>query len=304
MSRPAPEAVLVVLLGGILAVSTASIFIRYAQPGAPSLTIAAGRLALAALVLAPVALARHRATLARLTARQFGLAVLTGAFLAAHFAFWITSLEYTSVLSSVVLVCSTPLWVGLLAPLVLRERLTRAVALGILVAFAGGVVVGMGDAGGGAVATPGGRALFGDFLALAGAWMMAGNLLVGRRLRADLGLVPYVTVVYSAAAVVLLVLMAAAGQGFLGLSPATCLWIALLALVPQLLGHSSFYWALRWLPASLVAVALLGEPVGSSLLAWALLGEVPGPVTLAGAALVLAGIAVVSRSSPAAAAEG
>jgi drug/metabolite transporter (DMT)-like permease len=132
--------------------------------------------------------------------------------------------------------------------------------------------------------------------------MMAGNLLVGRRLRADLGLVPYVTVVYSAAAVILLALMAAAGQGFLGLSPATCLWIALLALVPQLLGHSSFYWALRWLPASLVAVALLGEPIGSSLLAWALLREVPGPVTLAGAALILAGIAVVARSTPAAAA--
>ena len=148
-----------VLFLGILAVSTAAIFIRYAQPGAPSLTIAAGRMALAALALAPLALARHRATLARLTARQLGLALLAGAFLAGHFAFWITSLEHTSVVSSVVLVCSTPLWVGLLAPLVLRERLTRAVALGILVAFAGGVVVGLGDAGGGALAKPGGRAL-------------------------------------------------------------------------------------------------------------------------------------------------
>ena len=164
-----------VLLLGILAVSTASIFIRYAQPGAPSLTIAAGRLTLAALLLAPLALARHRVSLARLTARQLGLALLAGAFLAAHFALWITSLEHTSVVSSVVLVTTTPLWVGLLAPLVLRERLTRRVALGILLAFGGGVVVGLGDAGGGAVAVPGGRALFGDFLALAGAWMMAGT---------------------------------------------------------------------------------------------------------------------------------
>ena len=291
-----------VLLLGVLAVSTASIFIRYAQAGAPSLTIAAGRLALAALLLAPVALARHRAALTRLGARQFGLALLAGAFLAAHFALWITSLEHTSVASSVVLVTTTPLWVGLLAPFVLREPLTRRLALGILLALAGGVVVGLADAGGG-IAAPRGGALLGDLMALAGAWMMAGNLLVARRLRAGLGLLPYVFLVYGAAAVILLALMAAAGQSFLGLSPATCLWIALLALVPQLVGHTSFNWALRYLPASLVAVALLGEPVGSSALAAALLHEVPGPVTLGGATLILTGIAVVAWSSPAAAAE-
>jgi drug/metabolite transporter (DMT)-like permease len=288
-----------VLLVGILAVSTASIFIRYAQPGAPSLTIAAGRLTLAALVLAPLALTRHRAELVRLTARQLGLALLAGAFLAAHFALWITSLERTSVASSVVLVTTTPLWVGLLAPLFLREPLTRRVALGILLALVGGIVVGLGDAGGAGSVAPRGGALLGDLMALAGAWMMAGNLMVGRRLRAGLGLVPYISVVYGAAAVILLLLMAAAGRSFLGLSPMTCLWIALLALVPQLLGHTSFNWALRYLPASLVAVALLGEPVGSSALAWALLHEVPGPVTLGGAVLILAGIAVVASSAPA-----
>ena len=276
---------------------------RFAQPGAPSLTIAAGRLALATLVLAPLALARHRAALTRLTARQLGLALLAGAFLAAHFALWITSLEHTTVASSVVLVTTTPLWVGLLAPVFLREPLTRRVALGILLALAGGILVGLGDAGGGTVATRGG-ALLGDLLALGGAWAMAGQLMIGRRLRADLDLVPYIFLVYGAGAAFLLLLMAAAGQGFLGLSPMTCLWIALLALVPQLLGHSSFNWALRYLPASLVAVALLGEPVGSSALAWGLLHEVPGPVTLGGAVLVLAGIAVVAWSSPAAAAEG
>ncbi len=293
-----------VLFLGILAVSTAAIFIRYAQPGAPSLTIAAGRLTLAALLLAPVALARHRATLARLTARELGLALLAGAFLAAHFALWITSLERTSVASSVVLVTTTPLWVGLLAPVLLREPLTRRVALGILLALAGGVIVGLGDAHGGPAVAARGDALLGDLLALAGAWMMAGNLIVGRRLRAGLGLVPYVSLVYGAAAVILLLLMAAAGQSFLGLSRATCLWIALLALVPQLLGHTSFNWALRYLPASLVAVALLGEPVGSSALAAVLLREIPGPVTVAGAVLILAGITVVAWSGPVATVEG
>ena len=122
--------------------------------------------------------------------------------------------------SSVVLVTTTPLWVGLLAPLrAARAALTRRVALGILLALAGGVVVGLADAGGGAVAAPGGRALLGDLLALAGAWMMAGNLLVGRRLRADLGLVPYVSLVYCAAAVLLLALMAARARASSGSRP-------------------------------------------------------------------------------------
>lgn len=300
-----------VLLLGILAVSTASIFIRYAQRDAPSLTIAAGRLVLATLALAPLALTRHRSTLARLRARELLLALLAGAFLALHFAVWIASLERTTVASSVVLVTTTPLWVALLAPLLLREPLTRTAAVGILLALAGGVIVGLSDAGGrqaargieAVAAASRGGALLGDLMALSGAWMMTGYLLVGRRLRSGLALVPYVFVVYGMAAIVLVVMMAASGQSFSGLAPRTWIWLALLALVPQLLGHSSFNWALRYLPASFVAIALLGEPVGSTALAWALLREIPPPLTLGGAALVLTGIAVAARAAPRAAPE-
>ena len=293
--RPRPSQLLV-LLSGILAVSTASIFIRYAQPAASSLTIAAGRLVFATLALAPFALTRHRAALARLTARELRLAALAGLFLAAHFALWIASLGRTTVASSVVLVTTTPLWVGLLSPLFLREPLTRRLALGIALALAGGVIVGLGGAGGthaAAGAAPGG-ALLGDLMALSGAWMMAGYLMAGRRLRAGLTLVPYVFVVYGIAAALLTVAMAATGRSLFGLAPATYLWLALLALVPQLLGHSSFNWALRYLPASFVAVALLGEPVGSSALAFGLLHEVPTPLELGGGALILGGIAVAA----------
>jgi len=292
---------LLVLLAGILAVSTASIFIRYAQPAASSLTIAAGRLAFATLALAPFALVRHRAALALLTARELRLAALAGFFLAAHFALWIASLEHTTVASSVVLVTTTPLWVGLLSPIVLREPLTRRLALGIALALAGGIIVGFGGAGGTRAATGGvepGSALLGDLMALSGAWMMAGYLMVGRHLRAKLTLVPYVFVVYGMAAVLLTVAMAATGRSLFGLAPVTYLWLVLLALVPQLLGHSSFNWALRYLPASFVAIALLGEPVGSSALAFGLLHEVPTPLELGGAVLILAGIAVAALSAP------
>lgn len=290
---------LLVLFLGILAVSTASLFIRYAQPAVSTLTIAAGRLVIATLVLAPLALTRHRAALARLTTRELRLAALAGVFLAAHFTLWIASLQRTTVASSVVLVTTTPLWVGLLSPLVLREPLTRRLALGIVLALAGGIIVGLGDAGGAHAATgSAGRALPGDLMALAGAWMMAGYLMVGRRLRAGLTLVPYVFVVYGMAAVVLTIAMAATGRSLFGLAPQTYLWLALLALVPQLLGHSSFNWALRYLPASFVAIALLGEPVGSTALAYGLLHEVPTSLKLAGAALILAGIAVAALSAP------
>jgi drug/metabolite transporter (DMT)-like permease len=301
--RPRPLQLLVLVLG-ILAVSTASLFIRYAQPAASTLTIAAGRLAFATLALAPLALTRHRGALARLTAREWRLAALAGLFLAAHFTLWIASLGRTSVTSSVVLVTTTPLWVGLLSPLFLREPLTRRLALGIALALAGGVIVGLGADGATSVAGgPPGQALLGDLMALAGAWMMAGYLMVGRRLRSGLTLVPYVFVVYGMAAVALLAALAATGQSLFGLSPATYLWLALLALVPQLLGHSSFNWALRYLPASFVAIALLGEPVGSSALAFGLLHEVPTPVELGGAALILAGIAIAALAVPAVPAE-
>ncbi len=285
------------LLGAILAVSTASLLVRRAQPLAPSLVIAAGRLVIATLVLAPVALTRHRVDLRSLTARELGLAFVAGAFLALHFATWIASLASTSITSSVVLVTTSPLWVALLAPVVLRERLSRPAQLGLAVALLGGVAVVLGDSGtrtGGGASTP--HALRGDLLALCGAWMMAGYLLVGRRLRGRLPLVPYVTLVYGIAAVLLTLAVVATRTDVGAVPRAAWGWIVLLALVPQLLGHSTFNWALRHVPATVVALALLGEPVGSAALAFAWLGEVPSRLTLAGAALVLAGVVLAARA--------
>ncbi|MEW5828634.1 MAG: DMT family transporter, partial [Chloroflexota bacterium] len=185
------------LLVAILAVSTSSIFIRYAQREAPSLVIAALRLTFASLVLAPLALTRFRAELKALSRRDLLLGMLSGAFLAVHFATWITSLEYTSVASSVVLVSTGPLWVALLSPLILKEPLTRAALSGMGLALIGGTVIGLSDAcrlDRGLVCPPladfvQGRAFLGNFLALAGAWAVAGYLILGRSLRARMSLV-------------------------------------------------------------------------------------------------------------------
>jgi drug/metabolite transporter (DMT)-like permease len=294
------------LLMAILAVSTASIFIRFAQmDGAPSLVIAALRLSFATLLLAPLAITRHRAELRNLTRTELSLGVVSGLFLAVHFATWISSLEYTSVASSVVFVSTGPLWVALLSPMLLNERLSRAAIVGLGLALLGGTVIGLSDA---CVWNAGlqcpdlnqvmqGGAMWGNFLALAGAWAVTGYLIIGRKLRARMSLIPYIFVVYGMAAIGLIIMMLGAGQRPFGYEAKTYAWIFLLAAIPQLIGHSTYNWALRYLPAAFVAVTTLGEPIGSAILAFLFLNETPNIAILVGGVLILLGIYFAPRSS-------
>ena len=295
---------LIVIVFGILAVSTGSIFVRYAQVYAPSIVIAAYRLGLATLFLAPVALIKHRSDLVNIQGRDRWLAIGSGIFLALHFATWISSLEFTTVVSSVVLVSTAPIWVALLSPITVKEPLTKPILIGMGLAFVGVIVVGISDVcsiDSGKLLCPSfndfirGEAFIGDLLALAGAWMAAGYLLIGRRLRGGISLVPYIFVVYGIAAIVLIGLMFASGQSAIGYPPQTYVWLILLALVPQLMGHSSFNWALGYLSAAFVSITLLGEPIGSAVLAYILLDETPTILKIIGAILILAGIFVASR---------
>jgi drug/metabolite transporter (DMT)-like permease len=277
------------LVVGVLAASTASPIIRLAQAEVNSLAIAAWRLTLASLILAPVTLATRREELRGLARRDWLLMLGSGAMLAVHFATWISSLAYTSVAASVVLVSTSPLFVGLGSFLILREHLSRPLVVGLAVATIGSVIIGLDDWGQGT------HRLTGDLLALAGALSVAVYFLIGRRLRARLSLLAYVFPVYSTAAVVLMAVAALARVPLGGYPSIHWLWLLLLALGPQITGHSSLNWALRHLPATYVTLAVLGEPIGSSILAWIILGEIPGIITLIGGALVLTGIAIASR---------
>ena len=291
---------------GILAVSTASIFIRFIQVAAvSSLVIAAWRLTLASLILAPIAILRHRDELRSFTRREILLAMLSGVFLAVHFATWITSLEYTTVASSVVIVSTSPLWVALLAPLTIKEPISRLILIGMGLALVGGCIVGLSDSCvlvDGPLRCPpfadfvGGRAFLGDILALVGALTAGGYFLIGRRLREKFSLIPYVFMVYGMAAVILILIMLAAGQSPFGHPPQVYPWLLLLALVPQLLGHSTFNWALRYLSAAYVSITLLGEPIGSAVLAYFILDEAPSGLMGFGAILILIGIFIASSN--------
>ena len=295
---------LLVLLFGIVTISTGSLMVRYAQGYASSPVIAAYRMVLATLFLAPIALTRHQGELKSLTRTELTLAGLSGFFLAIHFATWITSLEYTSVASSVVLVTTTPLWVALLTPFTIKESVSRLVLVGMALALVGVVGVGLSDTcriSQMRIFCPGmetffeGKAIIGDLLAASGAIVAAAYVLIGRQLRAGLSLVGYTFLVYGAAAVFLVVFMLISGYTPVGYPSQAYIWFLLLALVPQLMGHSSFNWALGYVSAALVSVALLCEPVGATLLAYLFLGETPTTLKLIGAILILIGVYIAAR---------
>jgi len=281
--------------GGVLIVSTASILVRFAQgQGVPSLAIAAWRLTIAALILLPLVLARSRDELGRLAARDWWLAGASGAFLAMHFASWIVSLEHTSVASSVALVTTNPIWITIFSVLVLRERMPglRAVAVGL--SLAGSGVILWADAGAVTAGAP--NPALGNALALIGSLTVCGYLLIGRRLRAHMSLLAYIGVVYAAAAICLMALALALDTQMGGYPKFAWVLLAAMALGPQLLGHSAFNYALKHVSATMIALAVLGEPVGSTLLAWLMFGETVGPLKLAGMAMLLGGIFLAARS--------
>ncbi|MBL8386308.1 MAG: DMT family transporter [Burkholderiales bacterium] len=285
------------LAAGVLVVSTASILVRFAQgQGVPSLAIAAWRLAIAAALLLPLLAWRARADLARLSRADWRLAAVSGLCLALHFAAWIVSLEYTTVASSVALVTTNPIWLALFSVLVLRERLPRARLAAVALAMAGSAVVIWADSGAGAAAA---RApLLGDALALTGSLAMCGYLLIGARLRVHMTVIAYIGVVYAVAALCLLALAFATGVRMTGYPGFAWILLVAMALGPQLLGHGAFNYALRHVTPTMIALAVLGEPVGSALLAWLLFGEGIGALKLAGMALLLAGIFLAARAEP------
>ena len=267
---------------GILAASTASIFIKLCD--APALIIATYRMVLASLVLIPFALHKKKAT--EWGKKDRGWLLLSGLFLSLHFVFWIASLKYTSVASSVVLVSTHPVFVGIGSHFLLREHLRWNLIAGIVLSVLGSSLIGYGD-----MATSK-EAFMGDVLALLGAIMASGYFLVGRKMRKGQDLLSYIFPVYSTAALVLILFSLFFQQTFFGYSPTTYLFLILLALVPQLIGHTTFNWALKYLPASMVAVTILGEPVGSTILAYFILGEGLTTWKLLGGILILAGILI------------
>ena len=280
----------IALLISIIAVSTASILIRWTN--APPLAIASYRMLLSVVMLLPFFLRNKGIEKLRMQGlRQLVNLMLVGIVLAVHFASWITRLSLTSVASSVIFVHIDPIFVAIVSHFFLGDRITRRNILGIIISFIGISVIAMGDAGEGA------SNLTGDILALIGGIMLGLYIMGGRVYRKNLDLTTYVTPVYSVAAASLIVMSIFTGTHLTGFSSNTYGLFFLIALVPMIFGHTLYNWALRYLSAPVVSLSLLGEPVGASFLAFLLLGETPGVFTIIGGAITLVGILISAYRS-------
>ena len=276
-----------VLLIGVAAVSWSAILIREAT--APFLIIACYRLALASVPVGAMALIQSRRSPEPIVAKTFLLMLLSGALLAAHFAFWISSIQHTSIVTSVVLVATQPLYVALASPLLLRERIEPYVWVALLIATSGALTMvaeDLGDDFG---------TLTGDFYAaLAGAFAAA-YLIIGRSVRPTTSWSRYIGVVYTVSALCLFAALLIAGDDLTGYSTKTYVMIGLLALGPQLIGHSSINFSLAYLSAVVVAMAIMLEPIGTTALAAVILDENPTFAEMAGGVLVLIGVYLAIR---------
>ena len=284
-ARLAPYAVLGI---GVVAVSWSAIIIREAE--APVLVIASYRMVLASLPVGLLALVQQRRAPEPVTRGTVAPLLLSGLFLAAHFAFWITAVQRTSVVTAVVLVAAQPLYVALAAPLLLGERVDRRLWASFAIAAAGALIMASGDFG------EGSGSISGDVYAVLGGISAAGYIIIGRRVRPTTSWVRYVGVVYPVTAVLLLATALVAGDALTGYSTKTLVMMGMMALGPQLVGHNAINWALAYLPAVVVAIAILAEPVGTTALAALILDELPSALQLIGGVVVLAGVYLALRS--------
>ncbi|MDF2626877.1 MAG: protein of unknown function transrane [Symbiobacteriaceae bacterium] len=248
---------------------------------AEPLVVAMYRLAFS-VVLLGVPLLWHRP--GRIARRDLLLSLLSGLFLAAHFGTWFFSLKMTSVASSTVLVTMHPFMVLLYGYFAWGER-TRGWAVGgVVLAVAGAILVSWGDFQLDA------KALLGDLLAFLGAVTVSGYFLIGRHLRQRMGALEYSVLAYGSATVVLLVAALLWGSPLTGFAPTNWSIFAGLAVFPTVFGHTLFNWALKYVPASVISVSILGEPIGASILAWIIWRTAPGPMSLLGGTLILTGV--------------
>ena len=282
-----------VLLAGITSISFAAIFIRFCHD-VPAVMIATYRLGLASLILC-IIFRLKGGSFRNIHKKDLVFSLIGGIFLALHFITWISSLKYTSVASSVVLVTTNPIFVGIFSYFILRETQHVTLIAGIVMCFMGSALIAFGDSGIHAFVFANTQALLGDALALVGAVMASGYLIAGSLARERLDILTYVTIVFTISAIILLVISLVMGIPFTGYRPTSYVYMVLLAIVPQLIGHTSINWALRHLKASMIAISILGEPIGATLLAYLFFSESVSMMQCAGMILIFTAILLASR---------
>ncbi len=272
-----------------LVIITGIVSISFAGPvtsmvAMPAVAIALFRLSISFIILLPF-------FIREITNSQFPeiklikLSLLASVFLALHFIFWISSLKYTSVTSSVVLVTTNPLFVGILSALLLRERPGKKLIIAISIVLLGGIIISSGE-------EIDSIKIKGNLLALAGAVMASLYIITTRKARQNYSLVTYTTVLYLFTSGILLIAALISDTKLFYYPAKNYLLILFLAIVPQLLGHNSFNWALKYLSPTVVAILILFEPIGATIISHFIFGYIPSTGEIIGSALILTGILV------------
>lgn len=274
----------IILGAGLVSISLASILIKLCP--APPLVISTYRLGLAAFFYLLVSTARRKPVWQAFDKTQRKWAIFSGLFLCIHFVAWISSLSYTSVANSVVLVQIFPVFVALGSWMLLGEKPNRLALIGIFLALCGSILISSFDESGGTS-----RAL-GNALAIVGAIGAAGYFIIGRKLRTHIDTLRYVSFVYSVAALLTFLITLSAGQPLTGFSASTYLYLFAIAMIPQVIGHTSLNWALKHFSATTVSIVTLSEPLGASVLALWILHESLSEVKIVAGLLILCGVAL------------
>ncbi len=275
-----------VLFAGIIIISWSSIFIRWLGE-LPPLTIAFYRLAFSALLLLPFS-KKSAVSIKPLKNKSYpALILLAGVFLAVHFYTWIYSLQLTTVGSSIFLESTHPIFGWLLSYLFLKERGARRLIIALILGLAGMYLLAAADMASGR------DALLGDALAVAAAVCLAAYLLIARIMTGRMALLPYLVRVYGTAALLILPLLVFSGINFINLTTMDWFLLIVIALGPNLAGHSILNWASRRMPVYKVNMAMLGEAVLATFYAAVLLNEVPSANFYGGALLILLAIALI-----------
>ncbi|MCQ5366001.1 DMT family transporter [Anoxybacillus salavatliensis] len=255
----------IALIIGALSISTSAIFVKFTD--APSAVIAFYRLFFAVVFMTPLFIVKHIRETKQMNKKDWAFAVLSGTLLAFHFILWFESLRYTSVASSVVLVTLQPIFAFVGGFFFFKEKMTMSEWVSALLAILGSVIISWGDF------RVSGKALYGDMLALIACAMVTGYWLVGQHLRKQFSLITYTYIVYGIASLVLSVYVSLFRYSFLSYNANDWWCFILLAVIPTLFGHSLFNWAMKWVNAAMVSMAILFEPIGAIILAYIWLDE-------------------------------
>lgn len=281
MERPAVHPYIPIIIG-VLSVVLSAIFVKLAN--ADSGVIAFYRMLFSVLAMFPIFLFKYRKELSGLTRKDWYFSSIAGVFLAFHFIFWFESLNYTSVASSTVLVTLQPIFAFVGTYFFFKEKVSMKTIFSALIAITGSVIISWGDF------KLSGSAFFGDVLALIGCALVTAYLLFGQEVRKRLSLITYTFVVYSISTITLFFYVLIKGESFGPYSSADWFWFILLALIPNLLGHTLFNWAIKWVSTNVISIAILFEPVGAAILAYYIFSEALTLSQIVGGVVVLLGI--------------